>query len=75
MLSQHHETSRCLLLVSPVVHQQYLGMISPLTRAVFSVFRRATCFGGGDDDDYDQEAGGKVESDRKYRKVGSSFSV
>lgn len=50
-------------------------MISPLTRAVFSVFRRATCFGGGDDDDYDQEAGGKVESDRKYRKVGSSFSV
>ena len=38
-------------------------------------FRRATCFGGGDEDDYDQEAGGKVESDRKYRKVGSSFVV
>ncbi|KAL0044478.1 hypothetical protein WJX82_008975 [Trebouxia sp. C0006] len=31
--------------------------------------RRATCFGGGDEDDYDQEAGGKVGSDRKYRKA------
>ena len=38
------------------------------------VFRRATCFGGGDEDDYDQEAGGKVGSDRKYRKV-ACFSV
>ncbi|KAL0035573.1 hypothetical protein WJX77_012505 [Trebouxia sp. C0004] len=31
--------------------------------------RRATCFGGGDEDDYDQEARGKVESDRQYKKA------
>ena len=37
----------------------------------FLNFRRATCF-GGDEDDYDQEAGGRAESDRKYKKVGSS---
>ncbi|DBA74650.1 TPA: hypothetical protein ACH3X2_009428 [Trebouxia sp. C0005] len=30
--------------------------------------RRATCF-GGDEDDYDQEAGGRAESDRKYKKA------
>lgn len=34
------------------------------------VSRRQACF-GGDDDDYDHEAGGKEESEHKYRKVSA----
>ena len=33
---------------------------------------RQACF-GGDDEDYDQEAGGKGESEHKYRKVFMCF--
>ena len=76
MLSQQRQMSRGLLFGFPCVPSTVFRHDLPSNKKrFFLIFRRATCFGGGDEDDYDQEAGGKVESDRKYRKVGSSSIV